>query len=64
MNMEHSNADPCLYFGWTPDGLVIIVSWIDGNLILGSDVAVEKNKKGLVSRFDCEDCGELDEYVG
>ena len=23
-----------------------------------------KTKEGLVSRFDCEDCGELDEYVG
>ena len=46
MNMEHSNADPCLYFDWTPNGLVMIVSWIDNNLTVGSDVAMEIPKKG------------------
>ena len=64
MNMEHSTVDPCLYFDWTPNGLVMIVSWIDDNLIVGSDVAVKKNNKRLMSHFDCGDCGELDGYVG
>jgi len=64
MNMERSTADPCLYYDWTPDGLVMIVSWIDDNLTVGSNTAVAKTKEGLMSRFDCEDCGELDEYVG
>ena len=64
MNMERSTADPCLYYDWTPDGLVMIVSWIDDTLIVGSNTAVAKNEERLMSRFDCEDCGELDGYVG
>ena len=64
MNMARSTADPCLYYDWTSDGLVTILSWIDDNLIVGSDGAVAKTKGGLMSRFDCEDCGELDEYDG
>ena len=62
--MERSYADPCFYFDWTPDGLVMIVTWIDTNLVVESDVAVAKTKEGLMSHFDCEDYGELDEYVG
>ena len=34
------------------------------NLIVGSPKAVEELKKELMDRFPCEDCGELDEYVG
>jgi hypothetical protein len=44
--------------------LVIILSWIDDNLIVGSKQAVSVTKQELMSRFDCKDCGELDEYVG
>ena len=25
MNMERSTTDPCLYYDWTPDGMVIIL---------------------------------------
>ena len=64
MKMERSTADPCLYFKWTEHGLVLIISWIDDNLILGSEKAVQETKDDLMSRFDCEDCGELNEYVG
>ena len=64
MGMQRSNADPCLSYDWTDHGLVIILSWIDDNLIVGSKQAVSVTKQALMSRFDCEDCGELDEYVG
>jgi hypothetical protein len=40
------------------------VSWIDDNLIIGSKKAVEKAKKDFMERFDCKDCGDLEEYVG
>ena len=43
---------------------MILVSWIDDNLIIGSQAAVDHTKAQLMSRFDCEDCGELNEYVG
>jgi hypothetical protein len=64
MEMVHSTADPCLYHKYGEDGLVLIVSWIDDNLIIGSKQAVEKAKKDLIERFDCGDCGDLEEYVG
>ena len=44
MNMERSNADLCLYFDRTPSDLVMIVSCIDDNLTVGSDVAVKKTQ--------------------
>ena len=42
----------------------MIVTWIDTNLVVESDVAVAKTKEGLMSHFDCEDYGELGKYVG
>jgi hypothetical protein len=33
-------------------------------LIIGPKKAVEKTKKDLMERFDCEDCGDIEEYVG
>ena len=64
MEFERSTADPCLYFQWGEFGLVVIVSWIDDNLIIGCKEGVKATKASLMARFDCEDCGELDEYVG
>ncbi len=62
--MVQSTADPCLYHQWGEDRLVLIVSWIDDNLIIGSKKAVEKAKKELMQRFNCKDCGDLEEYMG
>ena len=64
MDKQRSTADPCLYFEWTKHGLVIIVSWIDDNLLIGKSEAVAIAKEQLMSRFDCEECGELNEYIG
>ena len=54
MGMQRSTADPCLYYDWTDLGLVIILSWIDDNLIVGNKQAVAVTKQELMSRFDCE----------
>ncbi len=43
--------------------MVLIVSWIEDNLIIGPKKAVEKTKKDLMERFDCKDCGDIKEYV-
>ncbi len=64
MGMMQSTADPCLYHKWGEERLVLIVSWIDNNLIIGPNKAVEKTKKDLMKRFDCKDCGDIEEYVG
>ncbi len=52
MVIVQSTIDPCLYHQWGEDGSVLIVSWIDDNLIIGSKKAVEKAKKELMQRFD------------
>ena len=36
IGMKRSKADPCMYYSWTQWGLVIIISWIDDNMIVGS----------------------------
>jgi hypothetical protein len=63
MEMTRSTTDPCLYHKWGKEGLVLIVLWIDHNLIIGSKKAVEKTKKDIMERFDCKDCGDIEEYV-
>jgi hypothetical protein len=63
MEMVQSTTDPCLYHKWGEEGLVLIVLWIDDNLIIGSKKAVEKAKKYLMERFYCKDCGDIEEYV-
>jgi hypothetical protein len=40
------------------------VSWIDDNLIIRSKKVVEKTKKDIMERFDCKDCGDIEEYMG
>jgi hypothetical protein len=64
IGMMWSTADPCLYHKWGEEGLVLIVSWIDDNLIIGSKKVVEKTKKDIMERFDCKDCGDIEEYMG
>ena len=53
-----------MYFSWTQWGLVIIISWIDDNLIVGSKEAVKNVKNVFMKQFDCNDVGPLNEYVG
>ena len=62
---ERSKADPCLYFKWHAKyGLILWVSWIDDNLVMGTKEAVEEAKQQLMKEFECSDEGELKEYVG
>ena len=57
-------ADPCVYFRWTADGLVLIASWVDDLLMCGKRESVMSVKKELFSHLACDDVGELTEYVG
>jgi hypothetical protein len=47
IGMMQSTTYPCLYHKWGEEGLVLIVSGIDGNLIIGPKKAVKKTKKDL-----------------
>jgi hypothetical protein len=64
MNFKRSAADPCLYYCWTMYGLVVWISWIDDCLVAGDKMAVEATNEQMKSRFECDDLGELNEYVG
>ena len=70
MKYARSKADPCLRFKWFKDSesgrdqLVIWMLWVDDCLIIGPDGLVTKAKEEMKSLFDCDDVGEMKEYVG
>jgi hypothetical protein len=64
MNYRRSKADPCLYFDWTRDGLIVWISWVDDCLVAGKKKGVIIAKGQMTARFDCEEIKEVDEYVG
>ncbi len=64
IGLKQSSADPCLYYKWVDGRLVIIISWIDDNMILGPSNLVMQLKSNLMQQFNCDDCGRLEESVG
>ena len=64
MDYKRSKADPCLYFQWTIQGLILWISWVDDCLVTGKKNNVLKAKTEMMSRFDCDEVGELKEYIG
>jgi len=65
MHFARSQADPCLYYKWDAKfGLLIIISWVDDLAILGTRAGVEATKTELFKHFECDDTGEMKEYVG
>ena len=64
MNYTQSKAEPCLYFCWTMTGLILWLTWIDDCLVAGNKQGVKAAKEQMKARFDCDDIGELTEYVG
>jgi hypothetical protein len=64
IGLKRSTADPCLSYKWEKRSLVIMISWIDNNMILGPEDLVMQVKANLMNQFECNDCGHLKEYVG
>jgi hypothetical protein len=64
IRLKGSTADPCLYYKWERERLVIMISWIDDNMILGPEDLVMQVKADLMKQFECDHCGQLEEYVG
>ena len=64
MKFERSKADPCLYYSWTEHGLVTWISWVDDCLVCGSPEGVKIARAQMMEQFDCDDIGNMDEYVG
>ena len=64
MGFERSFGDPCLYWKWETDGLILWLSWIDDCFCVGNLKAVHKYREEMKGLFDCDDVGNMDEYVG
>eukprot|EP00957_Ditylum_brightwellii_P115363 8797840-Ditylum_brightwellii.AAC.1 len=64
MNYQRYGADPCLYFKWIAAGLIIWLSWTNNCMVLGPKEEVPKAYQQFNNRFDCNDIGEVKEYVG
>ncbi len=64
IGLTRSMANPCLCYKWERGSLVIVISWIDNNMILGPEDLVMQVKADLMKQFECDDCGQLEEYVG
>lgn len=64
MDYKRNGADPCLYFKWTIYGLIIWLSWVDDCMVWGPKEIVTEENEQFTSRFDCDDVGEVKEYVG
>jgi hypothetical protein len=46
------------------NGLVLWVSWIDDCVSVRKKKGIDITKKAFMERFDCDDLGNMDEYVG
>ncbi len=44
--------------------MVIMISWINDNMIVGPTDLVLKLKSELMMQFKCDNCGALTEYIG
>ena len=65
MKYERSKADACLQFKWTAAGYLLIwITWVDDCLVIGRKEDCMKAKDELKTFFECDDVGELKEFVG
>jgi hypothetical protein len=64
MGLKQSTVDSCLYYKWVNGQLVMMISWIDDNAIVGQESDFVELMKALMDQFECKDCRPMEEYVG
>jgi hypothetical protein len=64
MKYARSKADPCLYFLWTINGLIVWLSWVDNCLVCGKETGVLIAKKQMMDRLDCDKIENMVENLG
>jgi len=65
MKFACSTADPFMYYKWTAAGFLIVwSSWIDDCACFGMNDDVEESWKEMKQLFECDDIGDMEEYVG
>lgn len=63
LGFTRSLCDPCAYYKWTNNRLVLWISWIDDMLCIGCPKYVIESKDAFMKLFECDDIGEFKEYV-
>jgi hypothetical protein len=53
----------CLFYKWPDHGLCLRISYIDDLADAGSKTAVLQSKKSITQIFECDEVGEINEYV-
>jgi hypothetical protein len=65
MDFKRRNFDPCLCFKNSEKyDIAIWILWVEDCLLIGHKEEVSKEKNMMQQYFECEDIGELKEYVG
>ena len=64
MGCGRNKADPCLYFKWVNNKLLMWMSWIDDYLYCGQEQDALQARDDMKKRFECDDVGPLEEFVG
>ena len=65
LGYKQNGLDPCLYYKWDEKfGLIVWLSFIDDMLIVCSEDAMESIKKKFMETMDCDEIGEMKEYIG
>eukprot|EP00957_Ditylum_brightwellii_P207232 15352091-Ditylum_brightwellii.AAC.1 len=64
MGFKRNKVDLCLYFKWIGGFLITWMSWVDECLVAGPQELVCEAKREMMSQFECNKLGEMDEYVG
>jgi hypothetical protein len=57
-------ANPCLHFKWTNEGLNLWTTHVNDNLTVGTEKCVKEAKALMTEQFEWEDIGEMKEYLG
>ena len=53
-----------MHIKWTEDGLTLWISWADDCVSVGKKELGLVAKKGMTDQFDCDEVGELTEFIG
>ena len=64
LSWERNKSDPCLFYKWTDDKLVVFLLWVDDCLVAGPEQLVTENTTEFRKLYDTTDEGEMTEYVG
>ena len=65
LGYKQNRADPCLYYKWDKTfGLIVWLSFIDDMLIVCAEDTMDSIKKKFTETVDCDDIGEMNEYIG